>query len=309
MSKPILYIMCGLSGSGKSSVAAEIQKNNENTVIVSSDALREELFGDYEDQKHNKEVFNEFHRRIRANLLNNMNVVADATNLTMKSRRAILNNISDLDVYKICYIIAKPEVLCIVDNNNRPHKVPMDVIFNQKKRFQVPFYNEGFDKIIKYGNWKGWYHSETELFNETVGYNQENPHHIHTLDKHCLLAYQLFEKYVDSKYDKNKAYKLAAKLHDVEKISTHVRDKDGVAHFFGHAEFGSYYLISQLKLPDGWTDDDLLDCCFLVNYHMLPFGWKTSKTKQRWKERFGEYKYNLLIDFHKCDMEAADGKR
>ena len=45
--------MCGLSGSGKSSVAAEIQKNNENTVIVSSDALREELFGDYEDQKHN----------------------------------------------------------------------------------------------------------------------------------------------------------------------------------------------------------------------------------------------------------------
>ena len=32
------------------------------------------------------------------------------------------------------------------------------------------------------------------------------------------------------------------------------------------------------------------------------FVWTTPKIKQRWKERFGEYKYKLLMDFHECDI-------
>lgn len=48
MNKPILYIMIGLSGSGKFSIAKEIAKTSENTIIVSSDAIREELTGKVE---------------------------------------------------------------------------------------------------------------------------------------------------------------------------------------------------------------------------------------------------------------------
>lgn len=106
--KPTLWIMCGLSGSGKSTVAAQIAGNNENTVIVSSDAIREELTGNYEDQEHNEEVFKIFHDRIRKNLENKKNVIADATNLTMKSRRAILMKVNGLDINKTCLIIPKP---------------------------------------------------------------------------------------------------------------------------------------------------------------------------------------------------------
>ena len=50
------------------------------------------------------------------------------------------------------------------------------------------------------------------------------------------------------------------------------------------------------------ASDEFLDICFLINYHMLPFDWETDKTKQRWKERFGEYKYQMLLDFHECDI-------
>lgn len=25
------------------------------------------------------------------------------------------------------------------------------------------------------------------------------------------------------------------------------------------------------------------------------------KSKKRWKKRFGEYKYQMLLDFHECD--------
>lgn len=52
--------MCGLSGSGKSTIAAHIANDNPNTIIVSSDAIREELTGNYEDQEHNEEVFKIF---------------------------------------------------------------------------------------------------------------------------------------------------------------------------------------------------------------------------------------------------------
>lgn len=70
MNKPRLWIMCGISGSGKSTVAAQIAKENANTVIVSSDSIREELTGNYADQEHNEEVFCIFHDRIRRNLEN-----------------------------------------------------------------------------------------------------------------------------------------------------------------------------------------------------------------------------------------------
>ena len=47
MSKPKLYVMCGLSGSGKSTIAKQIVNDNPDTVVIScllytSDAADEE---------------------------------------------------------------------------------------------------------------------------------------------------------------------------------------------------------------------------------------------------------------------------
>lgn len=122
MSKPILWVMVGLSGSGKSTIAKKIADDYSNTIIISSDNIREELTGNYEDQEHNEEVFNVFHDRIRKNLENKQNVIADATNLTIKSRRSILNKVNGLDIEKICVIIPKPFEKCKEDNLHREHK-------------------------------------------------------------------------------------------------------------------------------------------------------------------------------------------
>lgn len=91
MDKPKLYVLVGLSGSGKSTLAAQLAESNENTVIVSSDAIREELTGKIEDQSRNNEVFEIFYQRIRKNLEEGKNAIADATNLLIKSRLRILN--------------------------------------------------------------------------------------------------------------------------------------------------------------------------------------------------------------------------
>ena len=148
MNKPTMWVLVGLSGSGKSTIATQIANENPNTVIVSSDAIREELTGNYEDQEHNEEVFKIFHDRIRKNLENKKNVIADATNLTMKSRRAIMMKVNGLNVRKVCVIIPKPFKQCKKDNLHREHPVPDFVLDKQIRKYQIPFYEEGFDEII-----------------------------------------------------------------------------------------------------------------------------------------------------------------
>ena len=53
MSKPKLYVMCGLSGSGKSTIAKQITNDNPDTVIISTDMIREQLTGEIGDQSQN----------------------------------------------------------------------------------------------------------------------------------------------------------------------------------------------------------------------------------------------------------------
>lgn len=112
MSRPKLIVMCGLSASGKSTIAKELAIKH-NVCIVSSDSIREEICRDVADQSKNEEVFKIFHKRIREYLNKGQNVIADATNITMKSRRAIIENVRKLDVEKICYIIPKKFEDCI----------------------------------------------------------------------------------------------------------------------------------------------------------------------------------------------------
>lgn len=182
MNKPTLWIMCGLSGSGKSTIATQIANENPNTVIVSSDAIREELTGNYEDQEHNEEVFKILHNRIRKNLENKKNVIADATNLTMKSRRAIMMKVNGLDIRKVCVIIPKPFEQCKIDNLNREHPVPEFVLDKQIRKFQIPFYEEGFDKIQIVSNFYG---KPFNLLRKMEGFDQKNPHHSMDLYWHC----------------------------------------------------------------------------------------------------------------------------
>ena len=307
MNKPKLTLLVGLSGSGKSTIAQELAEENSNTVIVSSDAIREELTGKVEDQTKNEEVFKIFHDRIRKNLENKKNVIADATNITMKSRRAIMMKVNRLDIEKICYLIPKPYEQCKADNENRLHPVPDEIIDKQIMRFQVPFYEENFDKIIIHrdDSWEEYKMGSIDLFLAMLGFDQKTPYHNMTLDDHCLNAYNLFCNKIPHKTLLNleyiNGYAMGAKLHDFGKIMVQTFDDDGIAHYYGHPSAGSYFILSQMAKPLVWTDDTLLDCCFLINYHMMPFNWENDKTNERWKKRFGEYKYKLLLDFHECD--------
>ena len=303
-----LYFMIGISSSGKSTIAKQIAQK-ENCIIVSSDNIRSQICeGGISDQSKNEEVFRIFHRRIRDNLLKGNNVIADATNITMRSRRAIFNAVKNIDCYKIGYLVVKSIEDCIKDNKNSDRvAVPDEVIYKQVRNFQIPFKEEGFDDIyfIVPSTYKKIENYFLKVLNDMGGFDQKNPYHNQTLDEHCNFVYKNFY----TKYNYPYTYKLAAMAHDYGKLFMQSFDEDGIAHYYSHENYGTYILLSNylsLYLDEELNDMEILDFLFLINYHMLPMNWNTEKSKEKWRRIFGDYKYQLLVDFNKCDKMRPD---
>ena len=304
MNKPKLYIMIGISASGKSTIAKQIAER-DNCIIVSSDAIRGEICeGGVSDQSKNEEVFRIFHRRIKENLLKGNNVIADATNITIKSRKAIFDAVRKIDCYKIGYLVVKNIKDCIKDNKNSDRvAVPDEVIYRQVRKFQIPFYEEGYNIIVIEDLNKD--NSELFLVNDMIRhqqmskFDQKNPYHNQTLEEHCDFVTEEFRKYNYPNY-----YNFAARQHDIGKMYTQTFDENGIAHYYGHEGYGTYLLLSDYNSifrETFYSKDEILDMLFLINYHMLPMNWNTEKAKNKWRKIFGDYKYNLLVDFHMCD--------
>ena len=143
MSKFVM--MVGISGSGKSTTAERLN----GFKVVSSDAIREELYGDASDQRHPEIVFQIAHRRICEFLEVGMNVVFDATNLRRKDREALMEKISYIpNVQKICWLEDISVSKCIKAQEKRERKVPVEVIEKQDRKLQRPMIEEGWDYVF-----------------------------------------------------------------------------------------------------------------------------------------------------------------
>ena len=286
--KSTLYIMCGLSASGKSTKAKELATEH-NATIVSSDAIRGE-FGEVIDQSNNNEVFKLFHQRIKENLSKGINVIADATNISMKSRRQIFETVKNIDCDIVGYVMTKPTEQCIEDNIYREYPVPHHVIQKQMMNYQIPFYEEGFDKII-IDNYKSEYIDRKRLNLEMRmrRFNQSNPHHKHNLYYHSKSVAMQFKDNVLSE---------AGYLHDCMKLECESVDENGISHYFNHENMSVYYILSHPYLTKISNTNDFLELLFIINYHMLFFN---NINEQKWIKIFGVDKFNKLKSFHIAD--------
>ena len=146
-----LVIMVGPVASGKSTLANNIknvyERNGQKTIIVSSDQIRVDLYGDINDQTHNDEVFKEVRRRIN-NCIGKMNVIVDATSINVKSRIPLLDLVrKNSDVRKIAMVMTTPLEQAKAQNHSRDRVVPDWVLEKQAKQFEVPFYEEARGRI------------------------------------------------------------------------------------------------------------------------------------------------------------------
>ena len=126
-------MLVGLPRCGKSTYAKKLK--DEGYVIHSSDAIREELFGDVNSQEDNTKVFDVLHKRIKDDLAKGTSCVYDATNMSMKRRKAFLDEISKISCRKKCVLFVVPIEVCKEWNQKRERKVPDDVYDKMLKSF------------------------------------------------------------------------------------------------------------------------------------------------------------------------------
>lgn len=305
---PVMVMLVGLSGSGKSTLAQQINiasSTSRTTIVRSSDSLREEMFGDINDQTHNSEVFDELHRRIKDDLRNGKNSIYDATNLSKKRRKAFLESLNKIECYKICVCVMTPYDECLERNQNRERKVPNDVIKKMYCSWTPPYKTEGFDEVRPYitGNIKDY--NINKFMTKIRNYNQGNKHHSLSLGEHMAKAGQ----YICSKYDDYRL-NLAALLHDCGKPFTMTKtnfkgEEDGDCHYYNHENCGAYDSLFYLYETYYINLDDAMYISNLIYYHMHPYiAWEQSENaRNKAKIELGEM-FNDIYKLHEADVAA-----
>lgn len=304
-----LFFLVGLPASGKSFLANKLVEE-ENATIISSDEYRKREYGSEEIQGDNKKLFELIHKDTIELLKNGKSVVFDSTGLSYKNRKAFLDKLAEINVGKICILLATPYEVCIERNKNRTRNVPESVIKRMRENFNVPLYSEGWDKIeIVYDDtFLNDIQLEDKYLMETFmkvanNFNQDNPHHRMTLGEHCLaVADGVAENEVDF------FIYLSALLHDVGKLYTKVfvnskGEPSDIAHYYNHENVGAYealfYLATYINI-----EKDILFGCGLINYHMRPYGAKTEKAVKKLENTIGSDMYYFLKIIHEADKKA-----
>ena len=144
--KPILAVMIGISGSGKSTYANGL-KTSLNAELVETDAIRQELTGDAEDQSQNSKVFEIARKRINNILSQGKNAIIDATSLSVRERKDWIDIGKTNNAEIRAYFIDTPVSKCKSQNQKRERKVPEWVIDKQANKLYSPTKAEGFDVV------------------------------------------------------------------------------------------------------------------------------------------------------------------
>lgn len=301
------FIMfCGLPGSGKSYEAKKYEKTH---LILSSDALREELNITEQSKEAHNTVFDELNNRLINSLKENKNVVYDATNLHSKYRINLINNINKFNPYKRIVVVATTFNQCVENNNNRKNKIPNDVITRMLRNFSMPQYYEGWDEInIVYP-----FPIDLNKFNleekvkSLYSFDQENTHHTLSLGEHCQKVADYFKNdYIDTD---DFMYNIGL-LHDLGKEYTKsfiTKDKkvDNNAHYVDHEYVSSYLTLFYLK--DKYNNiQKMLDACLLIENHMSYHNFDKMKptTKLKFQSKFSKNLFKKLELLCKSDSVA-----
>ena len=144
----LTFIMIvGTAGAGKSTLARELAEEY-GAIILSSDAIRLELYGNAECQDDPAKVFEIMNARTQAFLRSGTSVIYDATNLLAKRRHEMVLSLP-CGVRKECWVVHPTMRVTLRQNKHRSRQVPEAVIYRQRRMFQPPTKGEGWD-VIKY---------------------------------------------------------------------------------------------------------------------------------------------------------------
>ena len=326
--KGMLVVTVGLPSSGKTSWVDDFIGENQGKAIdvISSDKIREEVFNDIEDQNHNSEVFDLMKRRTKESLSQGHVVIYEATNISSKRRRALLNELNKHYDKAICLFKYKRLIACQIDNEKRDKEVPSDVIDRMYRNFEIPHKSEGFDEIIvdfdektnlylsnKSKGGIGFLKDELlaiETYddyksllcqlglNQCIDMPQDSKWHTLSLSKHMYFCFRAVREY--HWHDINLV--IASMLHDISKPNVRTEDKDQkYAHYYGHENASAYDVIDILLRYVRIDIEDILEIAWLIGNHMK---LKNNIDKDKFSNIIGYDDYLRLEALDNADNSA-----
>jgi predicted kinase len=146
---PIIFVMIGLPGSGKSTWAIEKAKDDD-TVIINRDAIRTMIKGKYIFDKDLEPFIKAVAKLfVYEAITEGLNVVVDETNLTIEKRK--FWNIKNIDTVFVWCKESKrnADLRCASDARGYSKEYWEDVIKGMKLSFEPPTLNEYAKEIIE----------------------------------------------------------------------------------------------------------------------------------------------------------------
>lgn len=306
-----LIMFVGIPASGKSTKAKEYMQKGYQ--LISSDAIRAELteYADLQSLSEkeytaiNKRVFEIIRKETAASLKAGKSVVVDATNLNRKRRMNFLNNFKNYTCK--CVLFITPVHICMERNRKRVGnaKVPESAMEKMLCNFECPYLWEGWEEIIPVISEENY----KFVFEDIAGFEQDNPHHDLTLDKHLNEA----EKYCKD-HNYSEMLQKVARYHDIGKVYTkRFQNRKGepteVAHYYDHENYSAYLYLTEMCCGKQLTKEELYQILYetnLINCHMRPLNcWNESeKTIEKDAAVFGEKFMKDLRALNQADRAA-----
>lgn len=152
-----LLLLIGLPGSGKSSLAAALLHFCPQRCLISTDAIRSQLFGDEAIQGNWLQVWREVGRQLQQAAWQIttgqcLEAIYDATNAVRRDRRRVLALARACGFTNIIYVwVNTPLDVCLQRNQQRDRQVPDTVILRMHRCLigAPPAVEEGCDRVLE----------------------------------------------------------------------------------------------------------------------------------------------------------------
>ena len=131
-----MYVMCGLSGSGKTTYAREFAADN-NLFYLGIDEFYEWYNGDECIHENTFEVWIEFYQAIHRAEKKGMDILVDIDAPTYVDRTQILDWFPNFDEYHLICVTA-PERLRRANNSSRTRRIPEEEMNRMLERWEYP---------------------------------------------------------------------------------------------------------------------------------------------------------------------------
>ncbi len=149
---PHLIFLIGLPASGKSYSAQKMLAEKPQRQLISTDAIREKLFGDESIQGSWLAIEKEIRQQFVQAVQQEKEAIYDATNAQRRHRREAIALARSVGFTSLTGIwIDTPVQLCIERNQRRHRQVPEDIIWRMSRQLNdaPPSVEDGFDRLMQ----------------------------------------------------------------------------------------------------------------------------------------------------------------